>query len=100
MSVKSNERGFGALRAELKKERETIKRLNAELNEINDNEKLYEIVSGNEAVKNRIIGDYLLALSGKPNPSLIGTGYSALTPVHKPKNLADAKRIADKLIKF
>lgn len=59
---------------------------------------LWELVSGNSEIKNKVICEYLKALPS--GISLLGSmGYAALTPVHKPKDLADAKRIAEKIIK-
>ena len=93
-----NERGFAALRLELKREREKVKRLTEELEALRSESGLYEAVSGSE-VKNRIINEYLHSLAVKGNVPLISAGLTALTPTHRPKNLADAKRLADKIIK-
>lgn len=59
---------------------------------------LKELISGNKEIKKMVISEYLAALPS--GVALIGsTGYAALTPIHKPKDLADAKRIAEKIIK-
>ena len=100
MSSKTNERGFSALRAELRKEREKVKRLSDQLATLQSDNGIWELIKDNQNVKNKIISEYLISLSGRQNVSLVGqNGFSALTPVNKPKNLADAKRLADKIIK-
>ncbi len=59
---------------------------------------LWGLVSDNAEIKRRVICEYLEALPS--GISLLGSsGYTAITPIHKPKNLADAKRIAEKIIK-
>ncbi len=59
---------------------------------------LWELVRDNQDIKKRIICEYLKGIPS--GVSLVGsTGYAALTPIHKPQNLADAKRIAEKIIK-
>lgn len=93
-----NERGFAALRLELKREREKVKKLTEELETLKSEQGLYEAVKESE-VKDRIIGEYLCSLTVKGNVPLISAGLTALTPAHRPKNLADAKRLADKIIK-
>lgn len=100
MNGKNNNTGFAALRAELKREREKNKQLSARLQALDSDEKLWELIKDNTRVKNRIIDEYLKSLASKQRVSLISsTGFTALTPVNKPKNLADAKRLADKIIK-
>ncbi len=100
MKDKSSLRGYASLAARLKKERERGNELARKLDEVNDDEKLYELVKNNTVVKNRIIADYLARLSTINGPCLVSTGLTALTPVNKPKNLADAKRIAEKIIRY
>lgn len=96
-----SERGYAALRAELKKERDKVKKLSEEITNMLSEENLYELVRQNEEIKNRIISEYLMSLMEKDKLSLIGhSGLSALTPVKRPKNLEDAKRLADKIIKY
>ena len=100
MGNKTKESGCSALRFELKKEREKVKKLTAELQEAKSDERLWELVKGNSTIKNKVISEYLRSLANRQQISLIGsTGVAALTPVSKPKNLADAKRLADKIIK-
>lgn len=100
MNAKQNF-GFSALRNELKKERDKVKELSARLEELSKDDQLYALVIRNEKVKNKIISEYLKALSLRPNVALSGSnGFTALTPVNRPKNLAEAKRIADKIIKY
>ncbi len=92
-------RKVSALVKDLKKEREKVRELTQQLDM--DDEKLWAIVKENKAVKDRIIVEYLNSLSTGGAVTLIGSsGYSALTPVHRPKNLEDAKRLADKIIKY
>ena len=100
MKNKSNAKSFAILSAQLKKERERGKKLIAQIDSLSSDEALYELVKGNEAVKNRIIAEYLAALAAKKSPTLIFSGETALTPVHKPKNLMDAKRLAERIIKY
>ncbi len=59
---------------------------------------LWELVVNNEHIRKRVICEYLAALP-KGVSLLNSEGYAALTPVHRPKDLADAKRIAEKIIK-
>ena len=92
-------KNYSALKLALKKERERVVSLSEELRELNNDERLYELVKDNPYVKNRIISAYLLSLSSAKNPPLTSAGFAPLTPVNKPKNLADAKRLADKIIK-
>lgn len=93
--------GYAALRAELKREREKNKQLYARLQSYSNDEKLWELVKDNTQIKERIISQYLMSLASKQRVSLISSnGFTALTPVNKPKNLADAKRLADKIIKY
>ncbi len=92
-------RKVSALVKDLKKEREKVRELTQQLDM--DDEKLWALVKENKAVKDRIIVEYLNSLSTGGAVTLIGSsGYSALTPVHRPKNLEDAKRLADKIIKY
>ena len=92
-------KNYSALRLALKKEREKVVALSEELKELNSDDRLYELVKDNPYIKNRIISEYLLSLSSTKNPPLVSAGFAALTPVNRPKNLADAKRLADKIIK-
>ncbi len=90
---------ISALIKELKKEREKVRELTQKLDM--DDEKLWALVKENKNVKDRIIIEYLNSLSLGGAVTLIGSsGCSALTPVHRPKNLEDAKRLADKIIKY
>lgn len=94
-------RGYSALRAELKREREKVRKLGERLNELDDEEVLWDLVKDNTGIKNRIIAEYLRSFSERKSVPFAGSnGVIALTPVHRPKNLADAKRLADKIIKF
>lgn len=91
-------RHYSALISELKREREKVKKLSA-MTELTD-DKLWELVKDNRAVKDRIITEYISALASNGAIALIGrAGHSALTPVPRPKNLEDAKRLADKIIR-
>ncbi|MCH5164004.1 MAG: hypothetical protein J1F36_03220 [Clostridiales bacterium] len=92
-------KNYSALRSALKKEREKVIELSEEITKLNSDDKLYELVKDNPNIKNRIISEYLLSLSSAQNPPLSSAGFAPLTPVHRPKNLADAKRLADKIIK-
>lgn len=53
---------------------------------------LYEAVTGNEGVRTRIIGDYLLSLKGVP--LMAGGGAGVTAPVQKPKNIREAGALA------
>ncbi len=97
--MNERDRKISALIGQLKREREKVKALTKEL-ELDD-DKLWSLVKDNTAIKNKIIAEYLAALSRPSAVSLMGQGgYSALTPVNKPKTLRDAKRLADKIIKY
>ena len=87
------------LEKQLVSEREKNEELQRQLSEAGSARSVYERASGDEEVKNRIISDYLMSLGSSKAPSLITTGVTALTPVSRPKTLADAKRLADKIIK-
>lgn len=82
---------------ELKRERERADELIKQANYLRG-EGLMELAVSNEQVRRRIIEEYLTALPS--GVALLGAcGLTTLTPVHRPKNLADAKRIAEKIIK-
>ncbi|MBR2967472.1 MAG: hypothetical protein IKC35_01680 [Clostridia bacterium] len=100
MKNKFNGRNYAALNLKLKKEREKGKMLAEKLSQMSDNETLFELAQANEYVKNRIIAQYLYELTTRNSPNLASNGLSALTPVNKPKNLADAKRLAEKIIRY
>ena len=57
-----------------------------------DPEALYRAVTENEAVKSRVVGDYLQSLHGVPLMGSAGTGVTA--PVQKPKSIAEAGALA------
>ncbi|MBE5730752.1 MAG: hypothetical protein E7350_02215 [Clostridiales bacterium] len=100
MKSKSNPKGYAALSAMLRREREKGKRLEGKLTEMYSDEMLYELVKNNQAVRDRVISDYLNSLAARKNPRLVGGGIATLTPTHRPKSLADAKRLAERMIKY
>lgn len=65
-----------------------------------DEEIVQRIMSSDE-VRAKIIADYLKSLGSKNAVSVLNgqVGATPLTPVNKPKNLADAKKLAELLIK-
>lgn len=61
---------------------------------LSDTARCAPLVYADEALCNEIIERYLAELAGTPQvPSV--RGYAALTPIPKPKTLAQAKRIVD-----
>ena len=99
----SNEKNaFAALRAELKKEKMKNAELTAELkafkDKLEDDELLWSEIKNNENIRVKFIADYLSSLSRRKGVDLIKGGRSTLTPISRPKNLQDAKRLADKII--
>lgn len=55
----------------------------------------------NEELKRQIIGEYLASLYGRKSAPVLRTalGYAPLTPPQKPKDLAEARRLAEMLMK-
>ena len=92
-----------------------LKRINAELTEkleklslepdygaiLSDEKFIEEYAARDSALKARIIADYLSGLSSGRGVSVLssGTGSTPLTPAAKPKSLAEAKKLAEILIK-
>ena len=62
---------------------------------------LNEYALHDERLKSMIIANYLKSLSSRNAVSVLrgGVGESALTPVSKPKSLAEAKKLAEIIIK-
>lgn len=102
--------------AALKAELEAIKSLNAELSLkleaasnaqpdyaaiLRDEKFIDGYAACNPELKARIIADYLNGLSEISAVSVLGSGTGAtpLTPVAKPKSLAEAKKLAEIIIK-
>lgn len=65
-----------------------------------DEEIIQRIMSSDE-VRAKIIADYLKSLGSKNAVSVLNgqVGATPLTPINKPKSLADAKKLAELLIK-
>ena len=54
----------------------------------------------NKSEKERIIAEYLLMLAKANAPALIGgEGYSPALPPRRPRNLREAKKLADQYLK-
>lgn len=59
---------------------------------VSDSEELYRTVMGSEAVRARVLKDYLDTLKGVPLMTGTGTGVSAPNP--KPKTIREAGKLA------
>ena len=68
--------------------------------EINEPDIIEKILSSDE-IKAKIIAEYLKSLCSNSSVRVLDkqVGATSLTPVNKPKTLADAKRLAEMLIK-
>ena len=60
--------------------------------DVSDPEALYRAVTENEAVKSRVVGDYLQSLRGVPLMGSAGAGVTA--PTCRPKTIAEAGALA------
>ena len=71
------------------------------LEELDRNEDFLSQITNSEVVKKKIIEDYLRALSLKNSVAVLGSGLGStpLTPPRRPKSLAEAKKLAEILIK-
>ena len=94
--------------AQLQEEISALKSENAMLKEkcdyantLRDERFIEEYALRDETLKNRIIEDYLRALTSRRNVSVLrgGMGSTPLTPPKKPRSLAEAKKMAEILIK-
>ena len=101
-------REIAALRGENDALKTQISALNREMSEKSDYPRLLkeeefieQYVMSEEDIKKRIIAQYLLSLQNGSCPlSLSGrVGHSPLTPMAKPKSLAEAKKLAEIIIK-
>lgn len=99
---------YKALEAEFTKRCQRLTALEKELKELregrNEEEERNELVNqilNDETVKNAIIAQYLKELSLKRDLSRLSsaTGYTALTPPKRPKNLQEAKELAQIIFK-
>ncbi len=68
---------------------------------LKEDEFIDRFVMSEEEIKRRIIAQYLTSLSGGECPVTLGgrVGYTPLTPMAKPKSLAEAKKLAEIIIK-
>ena len=66
-----------------------------------DEQFVEEFILGNEKIKAQIIGEYLRKLTSAKEVAVLrgNTGSTPLTPPKKPKSLAEAKKLAEILIK-
>ena len=101
-------REISALRGENDALKTQISALEREMSErsdyprlVKEDEFIERYILGEEEIKKRIITQYLASLSAGTCPVTLGgrVGYSPLTPVAKPKSLAEAKKLAEIIIK-
>jgi hypothetical protein len=68
---------------------------------VEDDEEILAQILSSELVRKKIIEDYLRSLSLNKNLAVLGrrVGSTPLTPPKRPKSLAEAKKLAEILIK-
>ncbi len=93
-SVDALARAYSELEAEFTRRSQKLKAYEeaAGAREGRDPEALYRAVTENEAVRTRVIGDYLQSLGGVPLMGTAGAGVTA--PAQRPKNIAEAGKLA------
>ena len=101
-SVDALVRAYGELEAEFTRRSQRLKALEGEGKEgqahpVMDDDGLYTAVSENEAVKAKILSDYLKSLKGVPLLSSAGAGVTA--PVRKPNSIREASALALSFLK-
>lgn len=99
---------YKALEAEFTKRCQRLTALEKELKELREGKNVEEEKNNliaellnDETVKNAIIAQYLkeLALKKDLNRLSSSTGYTAITPPKRPKNLQEAKELAQIMLK-
>ncbi len=102
-SVDALVRAYGELEAEFTRRSQRLKALEGEerkgegAHPVMDDDGLFRAVSENEAVKARVLGDYLNSLRGVPLLSSAGTGVTA--PPQKPRSIREAGALALSFLK-
>ena len=97
-SVDALVRADGELEAEFTRRSQRLKALEGEerkgeeAHPVMDDDGLFRAASENEAVRSRLIGDYLKSLKGVPLLSSAGTGVTA--PPQKPRSIREAGALA------
>ncbi len=97
-SVDALVRAYGELEAEFTRRSQRLKALEGEerkgeeAHPVMDDDGLFQAVSENEAVKARVLDDYLKSLKGVPLLSATGTGVTA--PPQKPRTIREAGALA------
>lgn len=68
---------------------------------VEDDEEILAQILSSEVIRKKIIEDYLRSLSLNNNVAVLGSrvGSTPLTPPKRPKSLAEAKKLAEILIK-
>ncbi len=97
-SVDALVRAYGELEAEFTRRSQRLKALEGEerkgeeAHPVMDDDGLYQAVAANEAVKARVLGDYLRSLKGVPLLSSAGAGVTA--PPQRPRTIREAGALA------
>lgn len=76
-----------------------LEKLTEDCDLLMQDERLVSAATRNKAVIDAVVAQYLRALSSGGVPVLGGAGSIPLTPAMKPKSLAEAKKLAEILIK-
>ena len=102
-SVDALVRAYGELEAEFTRRSQRLKALEGEerkgeeAHPVMDDDGLFQAVSENEAVRSRLIGDYLKSLKGVSLLSSAGSGVTA--PPQKPRSIREAGALALSFLK-
>ncbi len=97
-SVDALVRAYGELEAEFTRRSQRLKALEGEerkgeeAHPVMDDDGLFQAASENEAVRSRLIGDYLKSLKGVSLLSSAGTGVTA--PPQRPRSIREAGALA------
>ncbi len=97
-SVDALVRAYGELEAEFTRRSQRLKALEGEerkgeeAHPVMDDDGLFQAVSENEAVKARVLDDYLRSLKGVPLLSATGRGVTA--PPQRPRTIGEAGALA------
>ena len=97
-SVDALVRAYGELEAEFTRRSQRLKALEGEerkgeeAHPVMDDDGLYRAVTENDAVKGRVLSDYLKSLKGVPLLSSAGAGVTA--PPQRPKTIREAGTLA------
>ena len=97
-SVDALVRAYGELEAEFTRRSQRLKALEGEerkgeeAHPVMDDDGLFQAASENEAVRTRLIGDYLKSLKGVSLLSSAGTGVTA--PPQRPRSIREAGALA------